>query len=288
MLKIPANDREKRAIGNEQVKREFFAAAKTGDYLGVRKGLASGLSANLSTSALRGVPAPFDTPIIAFAAKSGDSRTVEELIRAEAVVSGGKILDHVLIDYLKAYPFRRLGHPKNDSEWQERTDIYENGVASFIKAGASIDAVDSNGKNALMIAANKGHMRSVRLLAREGIPINSTDKNGYTPFVHALLNYSDYSKTRLKTMELLLELGADVDSLIKAPGSHFDCRSTIWIAFEGGDVEMIRFLIKNKANVNLTCYKNETLLQTIKRSNRYMKEETKQEIIRLLEEAGAF
>src|SRR5262249_42279651 len=64
LLKIPQTKTERRIVGEEQRKREFLWAAKTGDAAGVSKLLTAGVSPNIATRDLRGVSGFYDLPAI--------------------------------------------------------------------------------------------------------------------------------------------------------------------------------------------------------------------------------
>jgi len=69
-----------------------------------------------------------------------------------------------------------------------------------------LDVKDSRGYTALMIAAMKGHVAGVRLLAQYGADLNAADSRGWTATTHAAFNGQQ------GCLSLLAEGGADLDA----------------------------------------------------------------------------
>mmetsp|Transcript_80625 Transcript_80625/g.261254 ORF Transcript_80625/g.261254 Transcript_80625/m.261254 type:complete len:266 (-) Transcript_80625:76-873(-) len=69
-----------------------------------------------------------------------------------------------------------------------------------------LDVKDSRGYTALMIAAMKGHVAGVRLLAQYGADLNAADSRGWTATTHAAFNGQH------GCLSLLAEGGADLDA----------------------------------------------------------------------------
>ena len=276
LLKIPRTDAERELIENEQRKREFFAAARKADVEAVRKFLRSGLSANLTTADLRGVPLEKNVPIIFYAAGSGDSQTVNEFLAAGA--DAGKIPD-ILITYLFAlrspnlYPAEKKALRKSSEET----------VESLIKAGANINPSEAARTTALIVAAQRGHLGVVKILIEKGAPVDAEGGSGGTALAHAVA-YLEGSKARIEMADLLLRSGADVNFVTR---SYNGCQTALMLAARNSDLETVKFLLANRADVNATCEGGETALKLMKNRTTYDKSETIREIIKLLEDAGA-
>lgn len=280
LLKIPQTGAGREIIEAEQRRREFFAAARAGDVETVRKFLKAGLSANLSTSDLRGVPEEKGIPIIVFAARSGDSRTVDEFLAAGVKV--GKIPD-ILIIYLSAHPFTRF-YPNRETERKEILKAFEETAEALIDAGADVRALGGNGETALMIAAGKGYVRTAKLLVEKGVPVNAANRSGETALIRAIV-YPENSKARIEMADLLLRSGADVNLVTE---DYLYCQSPLIAAAWGrADPETVKFLLANKADVNVACKNGETVLKLLKKRNSYDRSGEIQEIIEMLEAAGA-
>ena len=70
-------------------------------------------------------------------------------------------------------------------------------------ANVEANAVQSNGKTALMLAARDGNMEEVKRLLKNGADVNRANKNGGTPIMYATLGGN------LNIVKILIELGAD-------------------------------------------------------------------------------
>ncbi|HVE57170.1 MAG TPA: ankyrin repeat domain-containing protein [Pyrinomonadaceae bacterium] len=273
LLKIPENRAEKKAIGNEQLKREFFGAARRGDALAVRKFIKSGLSPNLTTSDLRGVPATKDIPIIIFAARSGSGETVKEFLSAGVNVrTKDEPLRSILAVYLQAYPYRSNYYSATEAEKSEMLDVYENGAESLIQAGADVNS------GVLQIAIDKGYTRTVKNLIAKGASLNTPDSIGRS----ALLTAIQSGQTEI--VNYLLEKGASPNIL--SADNDFDnsyfsyCTSPLMFAIDREDVKLIKFLLANKADPNLTCKNGKNALRVALKKEKY-------DIYDLLLKAGA-
>jgi ankyrin repeat protein len=61
-------------------------------------------------------------------------------------------------------------------------------VGRLIRAGADINAMDTEGRTALILAAAHGHQTTVRLLLDAGADTNVVDNSGRTPLMWAALS----------------------------------------------------------------------------------------------------
>ena len=275
LLKIPQTDAERELIENEQRKREFFAAARKADVEAVRKFLKSGLSANLTSSELRGIPFEKNVPILFYAAKSGDSQTVNEFLAAGADVS--KIPD-ILTTYLFAGFFWR-----NEAERRKLLNAFEETAESLMKAGADINPSDAARTTPLIVAAQRGYFRTVKLLIEKGAPVNAKTQYGETALTQ-VMNHLEDPKARFEMATLLLKSGADVNLVTD---SYNGCRNALRDAVLSSNVENIKFLLANRADVNIACRNGDTAFKIVKNRSEWDKSERTQEIIKLLEAAGA-
>ncbi|MGI8469831.1 MAG: ankyrin repeat domain-containing protein [Pyrinomonadaceae bacterium] len=283
LLKIPETRAERRAVGNEQTKREFFIAARKGDAESVRKFLKTGLSPNLTTSDLRGVPAEKDVSVFVFAVSSGDGETVKAFLSSG--VNARKFPD-ILAIYLTANSFARH-YPENEIQRKKSPDSFEDGVESLIKAGADINAprADLNTPSGrfkatpLMLAADGGYARAVKLLIDKGAFINAQDIFGRTALIYAA---NSSQPTEFKIIDFLLKAGADPNIVAdKESGGYTpDCSTALMVGAGSSNVESVRLLIEHKTDVNLACRNGDAPINYAVRSRRIA-------VVKTLLEAGA-
>lgn len=288
LLKIPNTKAERKSIGKEQLKREFFAAARNGDILTVRKFLKSGFSPNLTTSDLRGIPGFKDVPIILFAVSSRDFAVVNEFLSAGVDVSK---TPNILISYFDANPYQ--GNYGESEEITNGKKIYEDGFETFVKKGANINArgpsgmIAGNQLTTLIIASYHGYPRTVKFLIDKGVSVNAKDDLARTALIHAIM--SPYLKSKNVIAELLLQAGADPNAVAEDANPRYGsyCGSPLMYAVLGGDAEIVRLLISHKANVNLGCKKGGGALRIAQEQKKYGYVKNADEIIKILEAAGA-
>lgn len=111
-------------------------------------------------------PNPHDDALMR-AARAGDLRAVEGLLRAGAAVdqrngNGGTALMYAAVG----------NHPRV--------------VDLLLRHGADVDARGANGWGALMIACAKGYVSVVRRLLAAGADVNAPDIYGWTPLMRAV------------------------------------------------------------------------------------------------------
>lgn len=290
LLIVPKTAAERAAVGREQLKREMFAAAKTGDAANVRKLLQAGLDPNLTTSDLRGVPGEKDVPVIVYAASSGNGAAVGELLRAGANVRRkDEPTRSVLAIYLNVDLYYTLYYNRAKAERAALLDAFDRGAEDLIRAGADINPLNagrnylnSQKETMLMTAAAKGCFRAARLLIKKGVPVNAVDEYGATALMYAVRGFQD-TASRLAAVNLLLESGADINAVTR----EYDCRTALMLAVESRDLETVKLLIKNGAALNPPCKSGETALKIARSMLGGVYANEVREIIRLLEAAGA-
>lgn len=251
LLKIPTTKTEQKTIEREELKREFFTAARTRKITTIRKFLKKGFNPNLTTSDLRGIPGIKNVPIIIFAVESGDFNTVNEFLSAGVNV---KKIPNILISYLDAYPYQG-----ESEEITKRLKLYEDGFETLVKKGANVNAKGQNNRIAgdelttLMIASYYGYSRIVKLLIGRGVSVNTKDDLALTALIHAVR--SPYLESNLSVLELLLEAGADPNVVAENANPRYSsyCASPLMNAVLNRDTKTVQILIRYKANVNLGC-----------------------------------
>lgn len=286
LLKIPENPAEKKALGDEQLKREFLWAARDGNSSKVRFFLKKGLDPSLATGDLRGVKMRQNLAAIVLAAGSGDGETVRALLRAGANVrSDEEPMRSVVAHFLTINPATRREY-KTGKERAVAVAVFLRALKMLVESGAATnDILGLKGLNALMVAARENDSESAESLIKLGIPVNQ-NVGGYSALINALDQYGSNTagySTR-KVVEVLLKAGADPNITVNTDNDN--CRSPLMQAVYGGDVETVSLLLAYKAEVNFTC-KNGA--NAIKWAKRYVHagEENQKKIIALLETHGA-
>ncbi len=82
----------------------------------------------------------------------------------------------------------------------------------LIKAGADIEERDNNGDTFLHMAARQKKIQLVHILVKNGIDVSAANKFGETPLICAC-KANEYQKPSSDIVSLLLEYGAEVDTL---------------------------------------------------------------------------
>lgn len=287
LLVIPKTAAERAAIGNEQLKRELFTAAIRPDAATVRKLLKEGLSPNLTTNDLRGLPLEKNTPVVYFAAVSGDAETLDLFLAAGADVRKSPAILYRFLSshYSEREYYRRTGKAVKP-ETAEQLTAFEDSAGRLIKAGADLQFVDQFGSNILMIAAEGAFPRTLKTLLDKGLPVDGKDNSGRTALMR-LIAGSQTSKTRLDAARVLLDGGAD-PNVFSNNGYYYEqkCQTALIYAVFNADLEMVNLLIAHKANVNAACANGDTALKYAKdgQSKGY---KDFRGIIKALEAAGA-
>jgi len=154
-------------------------------------------------------------------------------------------------------------------------NLNENILLLLLKKGAgkiNIEAVDTSGNTALMVAAQRGRNKNVKILAAAGANINATNRYGETALIMAS------REGRKEVVQTLISLGADIhiqdigghtafsiavllnekgvaEILLKAGANvnhiYRDGGSLLRRTVEQENIEMIKFLLDVGANVNI-------------------------------------
>lgn len=111
----------------------------------------------------------------------------------------------------------------------------------LIEKGADINLVDSNGNNALIYAVEVGNIEFVKYLVSKGADINAESEFGITALCRAAcLKSTDIAK-------FLIERGANIDGAKIKKSDHSPLQDAVYL----GNMDMVKLLVNNGANVNL-------------------------------------
>jgi ankyrin repeat protein len=129
----------------------------------------------------------------------------------------------------------------------------------LLQKGANVNAKTEDSRTALMVAAQAGRVEIVRLLIEKGADVNATDRSGDTALSDAVR-----------------ERHLEVAKLLKVR----DAKLTLADAVKEGDIDAVRQMIKDGADINMRWRRGRTaLIQAVA--------DNKPEIVKLLIEKGA-
>jgi ankyrin repeat protein len=114
-----------------------------------------------------------------------------------------------------------------------------------------LDLQDDNGNTAVHVATQGDDPELLQLLLENGALVNALNTNGFSPLASAAqLGLADEAT-------LLLQAGADIDQ------RHPETNNTpmIWAAGMGGNLEVLKLLLENGANLQLKNHLHQTALQ---------------------------
>lgn len=275
LLKIPQNKAEKKALGDEQVKRDFFAAVLKGDAAQIRRLLKSKIDPNISTDDLRGVPAPKKIPAMLYAAENADTAAMNEFLAAKVNLRD----ENSNIRNLLAF---YVGSLKNRVSSTNQLPVLNAYVETLLEAGASLNAVNAAGESVLMIAAKQNNVELVGKFIEKGLDVNAKNKNGAT----ALTEMFDFGRDanpdpqKVEIIKLLLKSGADPNVIFNSYDDN--CDFLLKTLTRDGQLEFVKLLLSHKANAALKCKNGENVL-----SNLYGGNTNNYELADVLINAGA-
>ncbi|MDA3819987.1 MAG: ankyrin repeat domain-containing protein [Candidatus Delongbacteria bacterium] len=114
---------------------------------------------------------------------------------------------------------------------------------------ASSAQIKANPDYDLILAADAGSMKHVRVAVLEGANINARTEDGITPLMYAAQN------GYLDIVEFLVDLGADVNAI-----PYISNRTALMSAVENGYVATAEFLIRQGAGFTIRDYRNRHLM----------------------------
>ena len=154
---------------------------------------------------------------------------------------------------------------------------YYDGIVEYlISKGAKLNLKDNEGKTALIWAASNS-LPNAEILVAKGANVNIAANDGMTPFLQATLGVSS-GKVTIEMCDLLRKKGANINAALTKQSA------VGWTALHyaaiNGDVELVKYLIKYRADVNKATGEGSTPLYLAQLAKR-------EEIVKLLKSAGA-
>lgn len=157
------------------------------------------------------------------------------------------------------------------------------GVRKLIEKGADVNHTTLEGYTPIFSAVYSGNFDTVKLLIDKKANVNCSDEHGFTPFLISLIS------RKYKIAQLLIDSKVTIDS--KSASGYTALHNRV----ATGDVIGVKFLIKNKANVNTPTNEGEIPLSIaaerfVESSNGLDSEQSKKtyyEIMEMLVREGA-
>lgn len=133
--------------------------------------------------------------------------------------------------------------------------IFPDLVEILLDKGANPNMATVEGKTALMVAAEKGRVESVKLLLDKGASPNLRDKAGLTVLLITTAYKTDLPDAAAKeTISLVLNKGADINAKTQ------DGTTVLLQAAYKGKKELVRLLVEKGADINAENNSHETIL----------------------------
>ncbi|KAG4107372.1 ankyrin [Neocallimastix lanati (nom. inval.)] len=133
-------------------------------------------------------------------------------------------------------------------------------IKMFIDFSYDINEQCDDGSTPLLLSIKKEKFKSVEILINNKADVNIPDNEGVTPLLYAVKNYSENEEL----IEKLLSNGANPNY----PDKTNEMKTPLIYATEYGNNNLVRLLIKNKANIEYKTEKGITPLKiAVKKNN---------------------
>jgi ankyrin repeat protein len=139
-------------------------------------------------------------------------------------------------------------------------------VSALIEGGADVNAVDSEGRYPLHIAAANGFADILRILLNNNALPNAKNAQQQTPLCCTVLN------NHVQCVSLLLDAAVDgnissviviaVDNILTVDATDSEGRTSLYHAASRGHLECVSLLIATGAQGNMTCVIDMTSILT--------------------------
>lgn len=174
-------------------------------------------------------------------------------------------------------------NPRRDNEVPPLVKATEGGqadiVAELLKRNADPNGRNRNGQTALFSACMKGHNKVVEILLSGRASVEVQDKEGRSPLLFlASEKPGKGKKWTIETLKLLLSHGANIevkDQIGRTP--------LLWAA-TNGNIDLVRILLENRADITATNNRGRTALHLVAESSHRDQHE---EMVKLLLSYGA-
>lgn len=236
-------------FANEEANKALVQSIRNCDIKGVKEAIKAGADTKVISDAMR------------YASSACNIELVKLLLESGAVVNAKEERD-----FMPSYGTTGLLH----ASLQGRYDV----AKLLIEHGADVNLAGNYGQTPLIYASEYRQPDIVKLLLENGADVNARDGKGETAFTLALDAYlMDYDKKYFDIITLLLNSGADVTvknesyretaltkalykkdtelaQLLLKHGADVDEYSPLAGAAYRGEINIIKFLLANGANVN--------------------------------------
>jgi ankyrin repeat protein len=123
---------------------------------------------------------------------------------------------------------------------------HTNCVARLLKDHPDqVDAPSKLGWTPLALAVDGGHRETAKLLVEKGADVHRTTKHAPPCQVPMLVAIT---RQRVETIQLLKELGCDIDAKIAISGNV----TALMLAVSKGNIDTVKLILDNGASVNIT------------------------------------
>jgi hypothetical protein len=194
---------------------------------------------------------------------TGDARAVEPVI---AIFGAEETLTRTLRNGNAGFA-RLLIDSGAETEWsillmEEAVLNHASSVQLLLEQGADASAVNERtGLNALHTAVQKSCYETVRMLVEKGADVNARQQDVVGPdkiriqkVNNANAALSDAAAESIRMVQLLIELGADVD--VQSTGGY----TPLMVAAGRGKTDIVKELLEAGANANIKSKNGETAL----------------------------
>lgn len=258
LLRKPIDESKDTATVRRQRERELFFAARAGHAEELRRLIRLGLSANLRSDQLRGVPLPKGMPVILFAARIGNPEAVAVLLDAGAKSTKTSTYDDsVFPEFLFSRPFGDTGRGEQRLS-ADTVSSFETSAVRLIRAGYPTTS-KSFGQLEFK-AAERGLAQVLEILFQRGAKYDAKDIYGQNLIFAAARGDFGFNRSTADAVRFLLSKGVDARARLKRP--EF-CVSPLTLAASRGDAETVRLILAAGASLD-DCGQSDTMSEAVR------------------------